>query len=573
MLHSHLPYVLNHGRWPHGSDWLCEAAVDTYLPLIARLRQLEERRIATPMTIGVTPVLANQLVHPLFAQELSAYFIHRLAACDAAMTSEEPGVRQARDVVLFLRGRLERLRDTWESIGRDIIGELRRLQFAGRIEIATCAATHGLLPLLARDESIRLQLAVGAHEHRRLFGSYARGVWLPECAYRPSGEWTPIPGFPPGRARCGIERFLTERGLEYFFADAHMARAGAPSDMYGELLAPAHGRTALTFAERDEKSACLTTAAGRDPVGAPVSPHQPYQVVGPNDSSVTVFLRHPEASMRVWSRGTGYPGNSAYLEFHKISWPEGLRLWRVTDREGSLGGKQPYDALAARFAARADAADFVSTLVNTAGVPENGRPPLVVTPFDTELFGHWWFEGVDFLGDVFERLTTDGRVRALPASAIAHASAEFTTVSLTAGSWGRDGNFSMWLNDKTESLWQEEWELEERFWTLAPDAMRDTSLHALLAQCARSLLLTQSSDWPFIITTGDAADYGHARFDGHAAETRELLTALETRLAGGGAITGEALAAALTVRDSLFPDVLTSVATVLSLREGDAGRR
>ncbi len=563
MLHSHLPYVLNHGRWPHGSDWLCEAAVDTYLPFIVRLRQLEERRVATPLTIGVTPVLANQLMHAAFGEELDGYFAHRLAACESALSAPDGLDAAAREVALFWRGRFERLRDAWREIGRDIVGELRRLQDCGRLEITTSAATHGLLPLLARDESIRLQLAVGAAEYRRMFGRSARGIWLPECAYRPRGAWAPAADAPPASQRAGIEDFVRECGIDYFFADAHMARAGAPADMYGELAGRADYSPLFDDAEAARS---LTTWQVQL---SPASPNHVYKLRDDcRGASVAVLLRDPASSMRVWSRGSGYPGKGKYLEFHKISWPEGLRLWRVTDRDGSLGDKAPYDALVARFAARADAMDFVQMLAS-ARVADDAASRVVATPFDTELFGHWWFEGVDFLGDVFEHLTSEPFVRPCTAESCVRKVPGAQTISLQEGSWGRDGDFSMWMNAGTEALWRVIWALEARFWHLAPAAIAEPSLHPLLSQCTRSLLLAQSSDWPFIITTGDAADYGRARFDGHARETDELLAALETRLAGNEPTAGDALARSLAERDALFPDVLDSVASALSLGDGN----
>ncbi|HEX2219830.1 MAG TPA: hypothetical protein VHG35_13580, partial [Gemmatimonadales bacterium] len=168
-LHSHLPYVLNHGRWPHGSDWLCEAALDTYLPLIQRLRALESGRTPAPITLGVTPVLANQLASPHFMGEMEAFIAQRLLACDEARISlADGGEGHLLPLVEFWRERLGGLHRLFHDLGGDLVGAIRALEDAGRIETMTSAATHGFLPLLARDESIRLQLAVGRAEHRRL---------------------------------------------------------------------------------------------------------------------------------------------------------------------------------------------------------------------------------------------------------------------------------------------------------------------------------------------------------------------------------------------------------------------
>jgi 1,4-alpha-glucan branching enzyme len=192
-LHTHLPYVLNHGRWPHGSDWLCEAVIDTYIPLIEALDGLEHEGTPTPVTIGVTPVLANQLASPDLPGELAAFFDQRLQAAHETPnalrgTPDEHLIPLAH----FWQDRLIRLRRYYESIGGNIVGALRGFAERGRVELITSAATHGFLPMLGAEASIRLQLDVGRQEYRRLFGGDPQGLWLPECAYRPRGTWRPF---------------------------------------------------------------------------------------------------------------------------------------------------------------------------------------------------------------------------------------------------------------------------------------------------------------------------------------------------------------------------------------------
>ena len=172
MLHSHLPYVLNHGRWPHGSDWICEAAIDTYLPLVEKLRALDAMNIAAPLTIGFTPILANQLEHPSFARELEAYFDQRLGFCDDAPESlEASGDGHLLPLVEFWRSRLVRLRLLFHELGRDIPREFRRLQDAERLEVTTSAATHGFLPLMdAVPQAVRAQVQVAVQHYKKALG-------------------------------------------------------------------------------------------------------------------------------------------------------------------------------------------------------------------------------------------------------------------------------------------------------------------------------------------------------------------------------------------------------------------
>src|SRR6266542_7014681 len=323
MLHSHLPWVLNHGRWPHGSDWLCEAAVDTYLPLLEAFQALDHERVTAPVTIGVTPVLANMLASPVFVEELEAFFEQRLEACDQADAELPELDPEVAPLVGFWRDRYTRLRELFRASDSDLIGAFRALEARGRIEIIGSAATHGFLPLLARDESIRLQLAVGVAEHRRLFGRAPNGCWLPECAYRPRGPWAPWPTAPRSGVRRGIEEHLGDAGFGFFFIDAHLAAAGRPLGVYGDpLVGPREAPDTI----EPERLRTLRT------------PYRAYRVAPARGTRpVAAFVRDPRASMQVWSRHHGYPGDGQYLEFHKIRWPGGLKLWQVTGENVDLG--------------------------------------------------------------------------------------------------------------------------------------------------------------------------------------------------------------------------------------------
>jgi 1,4-alpha-glucan branching enzyme len=531
-LHSHLPYVLHHGRWPHGSDWLCEAAVDTYLPLIEALEALEAEQVPGPMTIGVTPVLANQLAHPAFGRELSTFMTQRLAACDEAeaefaMNGEEHLIPLAG----YWRERYRRLRRLFERCNGDLVAELRRHAVAGRIEILSSAATHGFLPLLRREESIALQLAVGRAEHLRLFGRLPDGCWLPECAYRP-----------------GLEEHLAANGYRFFFVDAHLAEAGRALGLYRETGRP----DGLPLTDDDPRAA-----------PARRSPYRTYEV-SPREGqpSVVAFVRDPVSTRQVWSRHGGFPGDGAYLEFHKIRFPGGLKFWRVTHPSADLGAKEPYEPNIARARAWGHAGHLHWLLRGRAEASRAAGESVIVAPFDTELFGHWWYEGVDFIADLYRRLAT--QEGPTPRTASQHLAAEppVAGIALSTGSWGAEGNFSMWLNPATQWTWDRLWPLEERFWSMAGTALAVPEYAALLAQAARELLLLQSSDWQFIITTGAAADYATERFNGHAEALEEMLTALEPARRSGLAAAQER-AEALRRQDDVFPEILPVLATVL----------
>ncbi|HXL33696.1 MAG TPA: 1,4-alpha-glucan branching protein domain-containing protein [Gemmatimonadales bacterium] len=553
-LHSHLPYVLNHGRWPHGSDWLCEAALDTYLPLLERLEELAAEGTPTPLTIGFTPVLANQLASPAFAREMETFFTQRLAACDEAPAA----LRASGDAALvplvdYWRSRLTRLRALFRRIDASLVSAFRRLQEQGRLEIMGSAATHGYLPLLGRDESIRLQLAVGQQEHRRLFGVAPVGCWLPECAYRPRGKWR------GKRVRRGIEQHLADAGFRYFFTDAHLARAGSPLGAYGEIPLGAE----RFDAERHDPGSRLP-AEGR--ARAARSPYRAYRVSGRGvRPPVAALVRDPRSSMQIWSRHQGYPGDEWYLEFHKIRWPGGLKLWRVSGATVDLGGKRAYEPPIAHERATGHASHFAHLLQSLAlQQADRGGDGVIVAPFDTELFGHWWFEGADFLAATYRALRSSGTagegVRAVTASQHLDAHPASAALQLAEGSWGANGDHTMWLNERTAWTWDRLWALEDAFWDVAPAALASAAARPVLAQAARELLLAQASDWQFIISTGAVVDYAERRFTLHCDDAERLIKALSGGdLGGGGRLADE-----LARRDDLFPDVLAAVMQALA---------
>lgn len=550
-LHSHMPYVLHHGRWPHGSDWLCEAALDTYLPLLEQLLRLERDDVPAPVTLGVTPILANQLASPAFAAELEMFFEQRLRACDEAPAS----LAATKDehllpLVAYWRERFTRLHRLFHESDRDVVRAFAWLEARGRLEVISSAATHGFLPLLGRDESIRLQLAVGRAEHRRLFGREPAGCWLPECAYRPRGPWAPTAFARPQRLRRGTDEYLAEAGYRFFFTDAHLASAGSFLAQYGDVPLGAE----RFDAERHDGRANV-------PVRAERSPYRAYRMPA---RGLATLVRDPASSLQVWSRQQGYPGDAAYLEFHKIRWPGGLKLWRVTGGDVDLGGKLPYAPDEAASRASEHAGHFASVLDGIAAAHRRTRGAVVAAPFDTELFGHWWFEGLDFLGGLYRRLRGDGAVRPVTASQHLDDHPPRALVRLAEGSWGANGDFSMWLNDQTLWTWKRLWPLEDQFWECAPAALSDEAARPVLAQAARELLLAQASDWQFVISTGAATDYAERRFALHCSDAEQLVAALRPGASADELAGAQRRADELRARDDVFPNVLEAVVHALA---------
>jgi 1,4-alpha-glucan branching enzyme len=554
-LHTHLPYVLNHGRWPHGSDWLTEATLDTYLPMLEALLALEAEGTPTPATIGITPVLANQLASPDLVKELETFFEQRLAASrEAPAQLEAEGSGYLIPVAKFWEDRILRLRRFYESLDGDMTGAFRGLAERGRIELISSAATHGFLPMLGAEQSIRLQLDCGRQEHRRIFGGDPNGIWLPECAYRPRGPWRPFDHSAwDGPVRPGIEEHLADFGYGFFFTDAHMVRAGAPLGLYG--ISGDHGwpqHVANASIEGNPEN----------------TPYRAYRANRVGDGpSVAAFARDPRSSAQVWSRHGGYPGAAQYLEFHKTRWPGGLKFWRVSEAGADLGQKGPYDPRAAYSTAVEHGRHFAE-LVRSVAIREQwrtGGDTMVCAPFDTELFGHWWFEGPEFLSSMWRAFKHGGPVRPVTASAHLAQHPLREGLALAPGSWGKDGDWSMWNGRAVEWTWEPIWKLEGAFWDIAPAALQNEQARPVLAQLARTMLLTQSSDWQFIISTGEADDYAIKRLTGHLHDADGLLGGLRNGLETGEWDGVRRFADECDVKNALFPNVLDSVAAAARL--------
>ncbi len=534
--------VVNHGRWPHGSDWLCEAAFECYLPLLETIHRLVADGISPKWTINLSPILTEQLASAEFQKELAFYYENVRRAC--VESRDQFGKEGRNDLVRLTRFWEEFYERMWElhrRIGGDIPGTFGELQRGNHVEIITCAATHGYLPLLSRDESIHLQLRTAVETHRRHFGRVPRGIWLPECAYRPRYEWTP----PTGRERSerwlrpGLEEMLAAHGLEYFVADAHLISAARPISLYREFL-PTRRRADHPTAER--------------PLGNARTPYAPYRVAsrGGEGTAIAVF-RDPRSTVQVWSRAHGYPGDFRYLEFHKKHFPGGLRFWRITDASGDLGAKQPYDPEGAAGQTRAHARHFVEILHDTLAQAVKNGPALVCSPYDSELFGHWWFEGPAFLEHVTRGLSAAGIVPATLAEVL-EAVPPTDTVSLPEGSWGEGGDHRVWLNPDTEWTWDRVYAAEAE-WVAALRTVDGDDARRVLAQASRELLLLQASDWQFLITTWSARDYAERRVAEHYADFKRLAEMART-LTGGEPLSIEA---ADTLRrpereDFVFPD-------------------
>ncbi|MCW5828756.1 MAG: DUF1957 domain-containing protein [Deltaproteobacteria bacterium] len=487
VLHAHLPYV-RHPELPEYREesWFFEAVLECYLPLLAVLDRLHQRNVQARLTVSLSPTLILMLADPLLCGRLDRYLgkLERFSGHESQRlkgTVYEP-------VVHFYRDRIAWLRDEWESHhGRMLLESFGDLEAGGMIELMTTAATHAYLPILAADpESVERQITMGLNVFERHLGRRPEGFWLPECGYME-----------------GLDEVLARVGVRHTFVDAHAFRNGSHSPVDG------------TYA----------------PVVSP--------------AGVIFFGRDELTSRQVWSSRDGYPADPVYRDFYHDAgyelgelelapflWggigrgPTGFKYRRVTGPEEQ---KMPYDRAMALRRVNEHAEQFVRELAGRlAGQPMHGdRTPLVTSLYDAELFGHWWFEGPDWLEKVLElsveestgiqTVTPSGYLNRFPLHEISEPS---------SGSWGEGGYSEMWLNPANDWIPSRLLEAGRRLAHL--NLGEGAALKLAWRGCVNELMLAQASDWPFMLASGAHSTYARKRVEDHLKRFIDLVRGLET---------------------------------------------
>lgn len=510
VLHAHLPFVRHpeHDRFLEES-WLFEAIIEAYLPLLQLLEGWKRDCVNAPLTLTLSPTLCAMLKDPLL-QERVARRMDDLVALAEKEIQRTHWQRQFHELAVFYHERLSAAREAYAGYGRDLVGAFRRCQERGQLEIITTAATHALLPLLAsHPTSMRAQIMVARDHYRSCFGRDPRGIWLPECAWVQE-----------------IEPALREAGLRWFILDSHGILHARPQPRHS-IFAP------------------LITPGG-----------------------LAAFGRDLDSARQVWSRQEGYPGDPRYRDFYRdigfdldldytrsglpadnVRGFTGLKYFRIT---GSGPSKETYNREAAIRAADEHAGHFLSARMSQiqglAGALD--RPPFVLCAYDAELFGHWWYEGPEFLDffvrkaffdqKAFTMITPEQYLERHPINQMA---------TPATSSWGDQGYWGVWLNEQNEWIYQHLRVAQVRMTELVrkfrawegsatdcrerreespsgdvepkgtPDVVHFNQSEMLkpraLRQAGRELLLAQASDWPFMLRTGTNPDYARKRVKDH----------------------------------------------------------
>ncbi|HYG56695.1 MAG TPA: 1,4-alpha-glucan branching protein domain-containing protein [Symbiobacteriaceae bacterium] len=513
VLHAHLPFVRHPDRNDYLEErWLHEAITECYLPLISGLERLESEGVPFRLTLSLSPTLMAMLDDPLLRRR---YLQHLEAAVDLADREVTLTTGRAdHNVAQYYRHFFRSMYRLYARHKGDLISAFHRLAKAGYLELITCAATHGFLPLYQHQpEAVRAQIHVAAHEFGRRFGHPPRGFWLPECGYFP-----------------GVDRYLKEIGVEYCILDSHAVAHARPSAPHGTF---SHGWT---------------------------------------PGGVAAFGRDQRSSKQVWSANEGYPGDGAYREFYRdIAWerddehlgplagPNGVKTFtgfkyhRVT---GNHDFKELYDRWGAEQTAIRHAAHFVHErarqVAGVRGMIPHAPPPLVVCPYDAELFGHWWFEGPYFLEQVARHAARQRDVWFVtPGDYLDLNRPGQGVLEPTQSSWGFQGYADFWVDGANHWMYRHLHGAGRRMTALARRYQQPSDLERrALNQAARELLLAQSSDWAFILRTGTASDYAWRRFHAHAGRFQKLSEGLMQ-----GRAADEHWLRQVELADNLFPDL------------------
>jgi len=470
VLHSHLPWLAHAGTWPVGEEWLHQAWSSSYIPLADLLSRLADEGRRDVLTLGVTPVLHAMLDDPYLLRANHTWLGYwQTRAVELAASGRFPDV--AAGEYRRATHALSSFDKRWRHGGSPV---LRDLSDSGVIELLGGPATHPFQPLLVDRLFVDAQLGVGLDDQRLRLGTRPRGIWAPECGYRP-----------------GLESSYADAGIGHFLVD---------------------GPTLLGSARDDP----LATGSG-------------WRV---GDTDVVAFGRDLEVTYRVWSPRSGYPGGPWYRDFHHFDHPTGIRPYRVTGKSTADHDKLPYDAARAAVAVHADALDFVDVvrrrLIEIA--ERRGRPGMVVVGYDTELFGHWWLEGPDWLETVL-RLLPEAGVRLSTLAGAVEAGHVTGRVALRPGSWGSGKDWRVWDGAAVSDLVEQSQDVQHRLIDIVDKttAARPGQRLAALDQLAREAFLLTASDWAFMVTKDSAASYARSRHEAHLARFDELANLLSSR--------------------------------------------
>ena len=478
VLHGHLPYV----RHPEHEDfleedWFYEAVTETYIPLINVFEGLIRDNIDFRIVMSLSPTLLAMFVDPLLQSRCEQH-INKLIELSHKEVERTQWQGDFNRLARMYLSHFENARHVFvEKYNKNLAMAFKKVSESGKVELITCGATHGYLPLMDTcKESVKAQVNVAVNYFESVIGKKPKGIWLPECGYNP-----------------GDDSILKEAGIRYFFTDAHGILHGSPRPKYG-VFAPVYCK-----------------------------------------SGVACFGRDLESSKQVWSAEEGYPGDYFYREFYRdvgfdldydyikpyihkdgIRVNTGIKYYRIT---GTTNHKEPYSPDIAREKAASHAGNFMFNREKQVEFLNDfmGKKPIIVAPYDAELYGHWWFEGPMWLDFLFRKIHYDQKaVKCITPSEYLDQNPRNQVITPAMSSWGWKGYSEVWLEGSNDWIYRHLHKASHRMTELAktyPDA--EGIIRRALNQALRELLLAQASDWAFIMKTGTVVAYALKRTKEH----------------------------------------------------------
>ena len=523
VLHAHLPFI----HHPESDDyleesWLYEAISETYIPLLKNFKKLVDEKVNFRITMSMTPPLLSMLDNKLLQQKYINYLKQLIELSEKEIKRTTFNGKMNNLSKYYYERYSEDLRLFRDEFKCDLISQFKHFQDIGVLEIITCGATHGYFPILyVNEKTVRAQIAVGVQTYERYFGKKPRGIWLPECGYVPEAD-----------------KYLREFGVDYAIVESHGVLYANPTPVYGTL--------------------------------APIVSPQGF----------TVFGRDMESSRQVWSSINGYPGDFNYRDFYRdigyeadydyikpyiahngVRVHTGIKYHRIT---GDTDNKDIYDIQWAKDSAERQAGHFLNSRTQQIENASHymNKPPIVLCPYDAELYGHWWYEGPYWLYILFKKIYYDEcNFELITPSEYMDKYPEIQQCQPCRSSWGANGYSEVWLNPSNDYAHKHLHTAGDRMCELAykfrdsydilndlecqikklkndkkpitqitsSAKYRNTKLQVrALNQAARELLLAQSSDWLFIITNNTMVDYAHRRIKDHIGRFTRLYNELNS---------------------------------------------
>ena len=486
VLHAHLPYI----HHPESEDyleeeWLFEAISETYIPLLLNFKKLEEEKVDFRITMTMTPPLLNMLDNKLLQERYIKYLKKHIELCEKEVKRTTYDARLNSLSHYYLDRYTSDLYIFKDVYNCNIITGFKHFQDIGVLEIITCGATHGYFPILyVNEKTVRAQIAVGVQTYKKFFGKNPRGIWLPECGYIPEAD-----------------KYLKEFGIEYAIVETHGILYAEPTPIYGTY--------------------------------APIVSH----------GGLIAFGRDLESSRQVWSSINGYPGDYNYREFYRdIGYDcdyeyvkpyiacngarvnTGIKYYRITGKDCP---KDYYDLQWAKDSAEKQAGHFMDCRTKQIEHLSSYMdvPPIITCPYDAELYGHWWYEGPYWLYILFKKIYYDDcNFKLITPSEYIDKYPQIQVSTPCRSSWGANGYSEVWLNQTNDYAHRHLHKAGDRMCELAAMFPNegDTLRRQALNQCARELLLAQSSDWLFIITNGTMVEYAHKAIKDHIGRFTKL---------------------------------------------------